>query len=75
MIQSKESLLQAVQARFGETPSDEEIALLENLTDTLSDLETKVSESGDWKAKFEENDSNWRKRYAERFHKVVDEIP
>ena len=68
MIKSKEDLLATVSARLEGDTSDEAIALFEDLSDTLTDMETKASGDGtDWKAKYEENDAEWRKKYKERF--------
>ena len=68
MIKSKEELLATVSARFEGDTSDEAIALFEDLSDTLTDMETKANGDGtDWKAKYEENDAEWRKKYKERF--------
>ena len=51
MIKSKEDLLATVSARLEGDTSDEAIALFEDLSDTLTDLETKVIGDGtDWKA-------------------------
>ena len=68
MIKSKEELLATVSARLEGDTSDEAIALFEDLSDTLTDMETKANGYGtDWKAKYEENDAEWRKKYKERF--------
>ena len=68
MIKSKEDLLATVSARLEVDTSDEAISLFEDLSDTLTDMETKVNGDGtDWKAKYEENDAEWRKKYKERF--------
>ena len=68
MITSKEELLASVSARFEGDTSDEAISLFEDLSDTLTDMETKANGDGtDWKAKYEENDAEWRKKYKERF--------
>lgn len=68
MIKSKEELLATVSARFKDDTSDEAISLFEDLSDTLTDMETKANGDGtDWKAKYEENDAEWRKKYKERF--------
>ena len=47
--------------------SDEVIQLTEDLSDTLNDYDKRVNDKEDWKTKFEENDSEWRKKYKERF--------
>ena len=67
MIISREELLAGVREIFGENNTDEQIAFIENLNDTVSDFEERITSSGDWKTKYEENDASWRRRYTERF--------
>lgn len=68
-VKTREEILAEVRARIGEQTDDETIAFLEDVTDTLSDLETKAQGDGtDWKAKYEENDAEWRRKYTERFY-------
>ena len=68
-VKNKEEIIAEVRARVGEQTDDETIAFLEDVTDTLSDLETKAKGDGtDWKTKYEENDAEWRKKYTERFY-------
>lgn len=57
---------------IGENDSDEAIALVEDVTDTFSDFDTRSKGDTDWKTKFEENDKEWRRKYRERFTKVED---
>lgn len=67
-VKTREELLNAIKARIGEQTDDDTISFIEDVSDTLSDLETKAKGDGeDWKTKFEENDKDWRKRYTERF--------
>ena len=79
-IRSKKELLDSLFNRFGEDSSDETIALLDDFTDTITDLENKaLNNNEDWKAKYEENDKAWRKKYTERVlggnvHQVPDEV-
>lgn len=56
----KEELIEKVTSMAGESPSDEYISLIEDISDSFVD-------ESDWKSKYEENDANWRKRYIERF--------
>ena len=42
MIKTKEELLESIRSKIGEDSSDETIALLEDVTDTFDDLETKA---------------------------------
>lgn len=67
-IKTKEELIQIVSARVGEDNSDEAIALIEDVTDTLTDLETRANGDGtDWKAEYEKLDKDWREKYKARF--------
>lgn len=68
-VKTREEIITEVKARFDDQTDDETIAFLEDITDTLSDLETKAKGDGtDWKTKYEENDAEWRKKYTERFY-------
>lgn len=68
-VKTIEEILEEIKARVGEQTDDETIAFLEDVTDTFSDLETNSKGDGtDWKAKYEENDAEWRKKYTERFY-------
>lgn len=67
-VKSRDEILESIRARVGEQNDDETISFLEDVSDTLTDLETKAKGDGeDWKTKYEENDASWRKRYTERF--------
>lgn len=67
-VKTREEILEAVRARVGEQTDDETISFLEDVSDTLTDLETRSNGDGeDWKSRFEENDKEWRRRYTERF--------
>ena len=69
-VRTKEELLASIKARFGEDTSDESITLLEDVADTIGDYESRSGE--DWKKKYEENDSSWRKKYTDRFFNPPD---
>lgn len=67
-VKTREEILESFKTRLGENPDNESISFLEDVTDTLDDLEKKANGDGtDWKSKYEENDANWRKKYTERF--------
>lgn len=72
-IKSKAELLELVKARIGDDTSDEALAIIEDVTDTLDDYETRIADSGDWKARYEQNDADWRKKYKERFFAPTEE--
>ena len=68
-VRSREEILETVRAIVGEQTDDETISFIEDISDTLNDLETKAKGDGtDWKARYEENDAEWRKKYTERFY-------
>lgn len=67
-IRTREEILEAVRARVGEQTDDETITFLEDVSDTLTDLETRANgDAEDWRTRYEENDREWRRRYTERF--------
>lgn len=67
-VLSREELIAKVAERIGDDTSDEALAFTEDVSDTLADLETKAKGDGtDWKAKFEQNDKEWRDKYKARF--------
>lgn len=67
-VRTREEILMTVRERFGDDTSDETLALVEDLTDTITDLETKANNDGaNWKQKYEECDARWRQKYRDRF--------
>ena len=65
-IRTTEELLNMIRDRTGD--SDDDLTFLEDVSDTLSSL----SESENWKEKYETNDAEWRTRYKERFFNKED---
>lgn len=72
-IKSKEELMNLIKSKIGEDTSDEAIALIEDVSDTLDSLSASKPNDEDWEAKYKENDAAWRKRYTERFFAGKDE--
>lgn len=67
-ILNKEEFFQRITSFIGDDTSDDAIRLLEDLGDTYTALEAEASGDGtDWKAKYEENDAAWKKKYYNRF--------
>ena len=66
-IKSREDLLKSLNTLIGDNSTDENLAILEDVTDTLKDYEEKTAGQTDWKTKYEQNDAEWRKKYKERF--------
>lgn len=67
MILSKDELIAKLKDRVGEDTSDDTISFIEDLTDTVNDYETRLADQTDWKAKYEQNNEEWKKKYKERF--------
>lgn len=67
-VRTREEIMAQISARLGEDTSDDAIALIEDVTDTLNDYETRVAGDGkDWKAEAEKIDKEWREKYMARF--------
>ena len=68
MQKTKQEIIDEIKALFPEDPTDEQLAILEDLDDSIS------TEAEDWKQKYEDNDKMWRKKYTDRFNgKTVQE--
>lgn len=64
-VLTKEELLNSLKGFMGEEADDERLTFLENVQDTMTDLETRTQVN--WQQKYEENDRAWRQRYRDRF--------
>lgn len=72
-VRTTQEIIDALKESFGESPDDTQLAMLEDVFDTFTDLNEKSGE--DWKTKYEENDKAWRKRYTDRFSGKDDPEP
>ena len=66
-VKTKEEIMEAVKSRIGEDTSDEALAFIEDITDTLDSLSSTNKDETDWKEKYEQNDKEWREKYTKRF--------
>lgn len=66
----RDEIMNRIKARIGEDTSDDAIKLVEDLSDTLNDYESRLGE--DWKSKYEANDREWRQKYRDRFFMGAD---
>ena len=66
-VRNREELMALIKDRIGDDTSDEALAIIEDVTDTLNDYDTRIADSGDWQARYEQNDAEWRERYKARF--------
>lgn len=79
-IRSRDELLTSIRARLGDDTSDDALALIEDVQDTMTDYENRANGDGvDWKKKYEDNDKEWRTKYRDRFFNSgtdpVDDVP
>ena len=66
-VLKKEEFLNRLKGLVGESTDDENMSLLEDMTDTYNDLESRASSETNWEQKYKENDEAWRKKYRDRF--------
>lgn len=66
-ILTKAELLAKLKERTSEDMGDDTLKFIEDVTDTLTDFESKAKNTTDWEKKYTENDEQWRKKYKERF--------
>ena len=66
-VRTRHEILESLRARIGDSTDDDTLAFIEDVTDTLYDYETRVSDSTNWRERYETNDAEWRQRYRDRF--------
>ena len=64
MILSKDELIKKFNESIGDDITDDQLAMLEDLSDTLDDLKDKAEETD---RRVAEVEAAWRKRYRDRF--------
>lgn len=74
-VRTREEILESIRNIVGDSTDDNTLQVLEDVTDTFTDFENKTANQSDWKAKYEENDEGWRKKYAERFYTGDPSVP
>ena len=72
MVLDREQLLQKISDRIGDSTTDEDITLLEDVADTYDDLRTRADSDIDWETRYNELDQSWRQRYIDRFNGKVE---
>ena len=72
-IKTKDELIKSLNDVLGDNASDEALALMEDVSDTLDDNAAKGAV--DWEQKYRDNDAAWRTRYRDRFMNNADNNP
>ena len=62
----REAFLERIKSKIGETPSDDDISFLEDMTDTFDGFSGTFTQS-DIDSAVKAKDDEWRKKYTERF--------
>lgn len=71
-IKSKQEILDEIGLLVGTETTDEVLAVIEDVTDTIDDYERKLGDDTDWEAKYNELDNEWREKYKARFFEAED---
>ena len=66
-VLSKDEIMQRVNAIIGDTPTDENLTFIEDISDTFDSFGNAPSELERVRKEAEENDAAWRKKYRDRF--------
>lgn len=66
-VVNKDTILARLRENFNDNDSDDVLGLLEDVTDTLNDYQSRLEENGNWKERYEQNDREWRQKYKDRF--------
>lgn len=66
-VKSKQEILDEIGVLVGAETSDEVLAVIEDVTDTIDEYERKIGDDTDWEAKYNELDTQWREKYKARF--------
>lgn len=69
-VRTRDEILAAIRSLLGDDTSDDALTIIEDIDDTFRDYETRTGE--DWKGKYDELNSQWRKRYRDRFFQKAD---
>ena len=66
-IKTKDEILAQMNSILGDNTDDNVLALIEDVSDTYSDLSERASDQTDWKQKYDDLDKSWRDKYRARF--------
>lgn len=66
-IKNASEIMEKLRGYLGEDVSDEALAFVEDVSDTLEDFTRRVADVTDWESKYNQLDEEWRKRYRDRF--------
>ena len=71
-VVTKDELLNKLKIKFGDAADDETLSIIEDVSDTIDDYETRTRDNTNWETKYNELDESWRKKYRDRFFSPVE---
>ncbi len=74
-VLTKDKIIANLTAKLGDDVSDEALALIADVSDTIDDYEAKTRDQTNYKEKYENNDKEWRQKFRDRFKEPVKEDP
>lgn len=66
-IKTVDEILNVIKARTEGQTDDETLQMVEDISDTLTDLNTRSQSANEWEQKYNDNDKAWRQKYKDRF--------
>lgn len=66
-VRTRDEIIELVRGRIGDDTSDEALALLEDVTDTMDDFVNRANDPEKWRERYNKLDQEWRQRYRDRF--------
>lgn len=70
-VLNRDEFISTVRKFVGETPDDAGMSILQNMTETFDHMSGDTHT--DWKEKYEQNDKDWRKKYADAFNQPIEQ--
>lgn len=70
-VLNRDEFISTVRKFVGETPDDAGMSILQNMTETFDHMSGDTHT--DWKEKYEQNDKDWRKKYADAFNQPLEQ--
>lgn len=66
-VRTRDELISLVRDRMGDDHSDDALSFVEDIVDTVTEMDKNANAENNWKKKYEDNDKAWRQRYRDRF--------
>lgn len=73
-VLNKDEFFERLRTKIGEDTSEDSLKFIEDVTDTYNEMFTRADGQENWKSKYEENDTEWRNKYKERFFTTPDDV-